>query len=245
MRASTARRRMRAGATAGSERVQHLVFSVDGEEYALPLLGVGEVVRIDTLPAMPEAPPALRGVMSLRDEPVVVVDLAVALGGRKGLDAPESCALTAMTSLDGRPTLVGVAVDAVSRVIGLAPDDIAPAPRLGTLVQVEFVAAMARVERGFVPILDLERVLASEEVRAAVRAAGGAAGPPVPPAPPDVAPDSRTRRAPIRRREPGPIGSPTTSSACSRRSSSRRPGSSSPRRNGCSWWAGSHAASAR
>ena len=197
MRASTARRRMRAGATAGSERVQHLVFSVDGEEYALPLLGVGEVVRIDTLPAVPEAPPALRGVMSLRDEPVVVVDLAVALGGRKGLDAPESCALTAMTSLDGRPTLVGVAVDAVSRVISLAPDDIAPAPRLGTLVQVEFVAAMARVERGFVPILDLERVLASEEVRAAVRAAGGAAEPRVAPAPPDVAPDPMDAPPPV------------------------------------------------
>jgi len=175
VRASTARRRARAGAAAGSERVQHLVFSVDGEEYALPLLGVGEVVRIDTLRAVPEAPPALRGVMSLRDEPVAVVDLAVALGGRKGLDTPESCALTATTSLDGRQTLVGVAVDAVSRVIGLAPDDIAPAPRLGTLVQVEFVAAMARVERGFVPILDLERLLAAEEVCAAVRAARGAA----------------------------------------------------------------------
>ncbi len=174
-----ARRRARAGSAAESERVQHLVFSVDGEEYALPLLGVREIVRIDALSAVPGASPAFRGVMSLREEPVAVVDLSVALGGRKALDTAESCALTAATSLDGTPMFVGLAVDGVSRVIGLAPDEIAPAPRVGALVRVELVAGMARVEPGLVPILDLERLLASEEVRAAVGAARAAE--PLPP----------------------------------------------------------------
>jgi chemotaxis signal transduction protein len=56
-------------------------------------------------------------------------------------------------------------------VIGLTPEQIAPAPRLGTLVDVAVVAAMARAGQDFMPILDLERLLASDEVRSAIEQA--------------------------------------------------------------------------
>lgn len=174
MRPSVARRRSRPGSAQEADGIQHVVFKVGGDEYALPLLDLQEIARAAALARVRAAPPALRGILALRGEPVAVGDLAVVFGGRAVPDTPESCVLIATGSIGGQRTLVGLAVDAVSRVIGLAPADIAPAPRLGGLIDVELVPTMARVRQELVPILALERLLASEELRDAVIAARAA-----------------------------------------------------------------------
>lgn len=171
MRASAARRRTRAGLDKEVERAPHLVFRVAGEEYALPLIRVREIVRLGSLAAVPKAPPALRGVMSLRDEQVAVVELAAAFGARQAEDTPETCALIVTLALDGPPTLVGLVVSSVSCVLGFAPDEIAPPPRVGALVTVDIVGGIARMGQDLVPILNLDRLLDSEEIRTAARAA--------------------------------------------------------------------------
>lgn len=173
MRPSTARRRTRAGMVPEVEGAPYLVFAVGGVEYALPLLGVQEMVPVDTLEALPDAPAALGGTLSLRGETVPVVDLAGALTGRKGGAAPERSALIAITARPGVPARVGFTVDDVRRVIALAPEAIAPPPRLGALVGFDLIAAMARVGEGIVPILDVDRLLASDAARAAIEVAVG------------------------------------------------------------------------
>lgn len=160
---------------AEAEGASYLVFDVGGEECALPLLGVREVVRIDAQAPPPQAPPALRGLMSFRGERIAIVDLAVAFGGPGGAHTPGSCALITSVSPGDSTSSVGLAIDAVSRVVNVAPLQLAPA-RLGTLTGSELVAALAHVGERFVPILDLERVLALDEVRAAIGAGRASAG---------------------------------------------------------------------
>ena len=174
MKRPEARRRTRVP-VAEAEGAPYLVFDVDGEECALPLLSLRRVVRIDALVVPPQAPPALRGLMSLQGEPIVIVELAVALGGPASPHSPESCALVTSPS-HVATTSVGLAIDAVSRVVDVAPMRLAPAPRLGTLVDAQLVAAMAHVGERFVPILDIDRLLAMDEVRAAIDAGMASAG---------------------------------------------------------------------
>lgn len=155
------RRRGTASAPAVADGVPHLVFRVAAEEYALRLTGVREIVGLEAVEPMPHAPLAMRGVIQLRGERIAVVDLATALGGARGPDSPESCALD-------RAALV---VDGVSGVSSLAPGQMAPAPRLGSLIEAGLVAAVARADERLLPILDVEHLLASPDIRAARQAA--------------------------------------------------------------------------
>ncbi len=186
--------------------VQHIVFRVAGDEYALPLLSVTEIVRLEGVALAPKAKEALFGSMTLRGERVPVLDLSVAFGRGRTEPTAESCVLVVEGRVDETRAPLGIAVDGVSRVLDLAPAEIAAPPRLGSLLAVDFIQAMARVNGGLVPILDLERVLASGELREAA-ASGPAAVPTVPAdAPGDSSPAIDPPRGGGKRRRRRPRG---------------------------------------
>ena len=63
-----------------SEQSQYLGFHIGGEEYAIGILRVREILEYDTVTRVPTTPPSIRGVINLRGSVVPVVDLAVKLG---------------------------------------------------------------------------------------------------------------------------------------------------------------------
>ncbi len=58
---------------------QFLVFTLRGEEYALPLTDIREIVAVPETTPVPNMPPAVRGVANLRGRVVTVIDLAAHL----------------------------------------------------------------------------------------------------------------------------------------------------------------------
>jgi hypothetical protein len=56
---------------------QYLTFMIAGEEYAISLLKVKELIEYDTVTPVPKTPEWVRGVINLRGSVVPVIDLAV------------------------------------------------------------------------------------------------------------------------------------------------------------------------
>jgi purine-binding chemotaxis protein CheW len=164
------RRRTRASAAPASEGIPHLVFRVAGEDYALRLASVREVVGLASLDVVPGAPTALRGVLDVRGERIAVVDLGAVLGGASGADTDDACALVVEGATAEEEARAGFAVEAVSGVSDVPPEQMAPAPRLAPLIDAGLVASMARVEERLIPILELELLLGLADVRGAIAA---------------------------------------------------------------------------
>ena len=59
---------------------QYVTFSLMGEEYALPIHQVREIIAYEPITAIPSMPPVVRGVMNLRGYVVPVIDLPVKFG---------------------------------------------------------------------------------------------------------------------------------------------------------------------
>src|SRR6266540_2259683 len=59
-----------------SMTMQYLSFQLAGEEFAFGILRVKEILEYDTLTRVPNAPPAVRGVINLRGAVIPVLDLA-------------------------------------------------------------------------------------------------------------------------------------------------------------------------
>jgi purine-binding chemotaxis protein CheW len=74
--------------------------------------------------------------------------------------------------IEGESTVIGALADSVEEVIDLEPDQIQPAPRMGTQIRTDFIKGMGRRDAQFIMILDIDRVFSVEEL-SAVRTAEG------------------------------------------------------------------------
>jgi purine-binding chemotaxis protein CheW len=150
------------------EQSQYLSFFLAGEEYALGILKVKEIIEYDTLTCVPRTPPFIRGVINLRGSVVPVIDLAVKFGMQESLITKWTCIVIVEINFEDEQIVMGILVDSISQVIDLLPDDIEVPPSFGTKVDVDYLLGMGRLGKKFVLILDIDRVLSGQELQTAV-----------------------------------------------------------------------------
>jgi purine-binding chemotaxis protein CheW len=180
-----------------AEGAQYLGFNIAGEEYAIGILRVREILEYDTLTKVPTTPPSIRGVINLRGSVVPVVDLAVKFGLPESVISKRTCIVVVEVNLDGERAVMGVLADAVSQVIDLPASEVEPPPPFGTRVRVDCLIGMGRAGRKFVLLLDIDKLLSLDELEIARSEAGTT----VPP-PPDGRPEDRGTQG--ERDQPGP-----------------------------------------
>jgi purine-binding chemotaxis protein CheW len=113
-------------------------------------------------------PPFIRGVINLRGSVVPVIDLFVRFG-RPGTAVAHRTCIVILELTQGEATAeLGVLVDNVSEVLSIAASEIEPAPAFGSDLRAEFIAGVARVGDRFVILLDVNHVLAIDELAALV-----------------------------------------------------------------------------
>ena len=151
-------------------QTQLLTFLLAGDSYAVSILRVREIIEYDAVTRVPNVPPSIRGVINLRGAVVPVVDLPVRFGLGESRVTKRSCVIIVEVDVNGDRLVMGLMADAVSQVIELPPGDIEPPPAFGTRVRVDFLKGLGKIGKGFVLILDIDRVLSNEEVSAAIEA---------------------------------------------------------------------------
>jgi purine-binding chemotaxis protein CheW len=156
---------METAAAGGTADVQFLTFHVGANEYALSLLGVEEIVACETITQVPTTPRFIRGVVNLRGSALPVVDLGAKFGLDGSVITRSSCIVVAeIASASAPATRMGLLVDAVGQVLEVAPPSIRAVPAFGPGVRLDYLAGMVEIDARFVLVLDLSRVLSTEEV---------------------------------------------------------------------------------
>jgi len=67
-------------------------------------------------------------------------------------------------SMEGDTVVIGVLADAVQEVIDLEPEQIEPAPRIGTKLNMEFILGMGKHNGAFMMILDIDKIFESSDI---------------------------------------------------------------------------------
>jgi len=94
-----------------------------------------------------------------------VVDLGAKLGLDRSAITRSSCIVVAeIASASAPATRMGLLVDAVGQVLEVAPPSIRAVPAFGPGVRLDYLAGMVEIDARFVLVLDLSRVLSTEEV---------------------------------------------------------------------------------
>ncbi len=160
------------GVKEGTRQTQYLSFQVAAEEYAIGVLQVKEIIEYDTLTEVPQTPASVRGVINLRGTVVPVVDLALKFSLSETKVTKLTCIVIVEVALEGERTVMGLMVDAVNQVIDFQPEDILEPPAFGTRVSVDYLQGMGKAGKKFVMMLDIDKVLSTEELQAAAALEG-------------------------------------------------------------------------
>jgi purine-binding chemotaxis protein CheW len=150
--------------TPSQTRAQYLSFVLCGEEYAVNILRVKEIIEYDALTRVPAMPASVRGVINLRGRVVPVVDLAARFGLPESGITRRSCIVMVELTDNDESVVMGIIADAVSQVLDLAASDIEPPPSFGTTVHSRFIEGMTEAGKKFVIILDVDRALNAAEM---------------------------------------------------------------------------------
>ncbi len=143
---------------------QYLTFKLDEEIYALDINQVREVLDFTEVTKVPKMPDFLRGVINLRGGVVPVVDLRLKFGMRMTERTVDTCIIIMEITLDQEATLLGAMADSVQEVLTLEPEQVEPAPKIGTRLKTEFIKGMGKKNEEFIIILDIDRVFSTEEL---------------------------------------------------------------------------------
>jgi purine-binding chemotaxis protein CheW len=122
---------------------QLVIFSLAGEEYALPIASVHEIIRYTEPRSIASSASWIRGVIGLRGKIVPVFDLAA----RMGLAGSEPGKIVIV---EGGAGQVGVMVDDVQEVLTVSCDQLEDVPGAGT----DAIEAIAKIGDRLVILLD-------------------------------------------------------------------------------------------
>ncbi|HOB21927.1 MAG TPA: chemotaxis protein CheW [Bacillota bacterium] len=144
------------------EMEQLVVFRLGKEEFGVQILQVQEIILLSPITRVPKTPAFVEGVINLRGEIIPVVDLRK----RFGLEVGELGEDARIVVVEVEGNLVGMIVDEVTQPLSIPASQIQPPPPLAGGVEAEYLRGIGKLEDRLIVILNLERALSPEEVKA-------------------------------------------------------------------------------
>jgi purine-binding chemotaxis protein CheW len=131
-----------------------LCFRLGGEEYAIDLSTVKEIIRVKEITPVPNTSDFVLGITVLRGEIIPVIDLRK----RIGLPFLKFTAATRLIMITFEGTMTGLVVDGIPSVKRVAVESIQSADTVGS-VDIRFLAGISTGKGGFTVLLKLEEIL--------------------------------------------------------------------------------------
>jgi purine-binding chemotaxis protein CheW len=146
--------------TAATTSQQVVCFKIGKEEYGIDILLVQEILKLPVITRLPKSVNYIMGVFDLRGKVVPVIDLS----RRFRIDINRQTKPTRAIVVDIGGKQVGLAIDSVSHVVKINSNDIEPPPPVVKGISGRYIVGIAKLERGFVVVLDINQIFSSEEI---------------------------------------------------------------------------------
>ena len=141
------------------ELLQLVSFNIGEEEFGVDILKVQEINRMVDVTRVPNTPEYVDGVINLRGKVIPIIDLR----RRFGMERKEKDKNTRIIVVELNGKVLGFVVDAVSEVLRIKKSVSEAPPPIIAGIDADYITAIAKLENRLLILLDLERVLTTEE----------------------------------------------------------------------------------
>ncbi len=147
--------------------MQLVSFRLGQEEYGVEITKVQEIILMGEITRVPQTPEYIKGLINLRSTVIPIVDLRL----RFGLPNEEITDDTRIMVVNVASKTIGIIVDAVSEVLRITDDQIAPPPPTVAGLGREYLTGLVKLESRLLILLDIDKILGEDEATAAEAAA--------------------------------------------------------------------------
>ncbi|MDR1047102.1 MAG: chemotaxis protein CheW [Treponema sp.] len=148
-----------------AEQRQLVTFQLGEELYGINIMDVKEIVRVQTIRAIPNAPTYVEGIFNLRSEIIPIINLHKRFHLKKVLTSDEDELLSGFIIIDIDGMKLGVIIDRVSRVVTIEKEEIQPPPQMLSGIGAEYIEGVVRQEDGYLIILDIRDLFNPKELQ--------------------------------------------------------------------------------
>jgi purine-binding chemotaxis protein CheW len=148
-----------------SEQNQLVTFQLGEELYGVNIMDVKEIVRVQAIRAIPNAPMYVEGIFNLRSEIIPIINLHKRFHLKKVLTSEEDELLSGFIIIDIDGMKLGIIIDRVSRVVAIEKEDIQPPPQMLSGIGAEYIHGVVRQEQGYLIILDIRVLFNPKELQ--------------------------------------------------------------------------------
>jgi|SRR6056297_903301 len=143
---------------------QYLTFQLDREWYGIEVSRIEEVLEYQPITRVPKMPESMRGVINVRGNIVPVVDLRQKFGLAISEVTVDTCIIVLEVAAEGETIRIGTIADTVEEVVEIVPEQIEPAPKIGTKMDTYSIEGIGKLDAKFVVILDTDKIFTTEDI---------------------------------------------------------------------------------
>ena len=144
---------------------QLVTFQLGEELYGVNIMDVKEIVRVQAIRTIPNAPVYVEGIFNLRSEIIPIINLHKRFHLRKLVSSEEDELLSGFVILDIDGMKLGVIIDRISRVVTIEQEEIQPPPQMFSGIGAEYIQGVVRQEEGYLIILDIRDLFNPKELQ--------------------------------------------------------------------------------
>jgi purine-binding chemotaxis protein CheW len=135
-------------------------FHLGEEVFGIEIVKVREIILMGEITRVPQTPPYVKGLINLRSTVIPVIDLRV----RFDLPAADYTSESRIMVIDVGGKTIGIIVDAVSEVLRVSNDQIAPPPPTVAGLDQEYLTGVVKLDTQLLLMLDVDKMLGKEDV---------------------------------------------------------------------------------
>ena len=144
---------------------QMVTFHLGEELYGVNIMDVKEIVRLQNVRVIPNAPYYVEGIINLRSEIITIIDLHKRFK-IQSVNRSEDIEMEGgfiILNIDG--SKIGIIIDKVERVVTVKGEDVKDPPQMLSGIGTEYIEGVVREDTGYLIMLNTRKLFNAKELQ--------------------------------------------------------------------------------
>lgn len=146
-------------------QIQLVTFQLSEELYGIDIMEVKEIVRLQEIRAIPNAPAYVEGLYNLRGEIIPIINLHKRFHLKHAALGEDAELLSGFIIIEVAGMKLGVIIDKIERVTPIEANEIKPPPQMLSGIGTEYIQGVVNQKNGYLIILDIRRLFNARELQ--------------------------------------------------------------------------------